>query len=86
MITLATEPRATGVRFDRDTMWVSLADGRQLGVPLAYFPALLAATPAQRKDVVISGGGSGLHWEDLDEDIHVPALFAGVGDRRRSSQ
>ncbi len=83
MITLAAEPRATRVRFDEDTMWVDLADGRQLGVPLAYFPRLLDAAPAQRQEYTISGGGTGLHWDDLDEDISVPALLMGIGDRQR---
>jgi hypothetical protein len=86
MSTSAAEPLATRVTFDADTVWVDLADGRRLGVPLAYFPRLLRATPAQRKRCIISGGGTGLHWEDLDEDILVSALFLGVGDRSRSGQ
>jgi len=83
MSTLVAEAHATRVHFDADTMWVDLADGRQLGIPLAYFPRLLQATPEQRQSVVISGGGVGLHWDDLDEDISVPALLAGIGDRTR---
>lgn len=67
---------AKSVRFDEAMMWVGLADGRQLGVPLAFFPRLLGATPTQRVACVISGGGVGLHWDELDEDISVPALFA----------
>ena len=83
MSTLVAEAHAIQVHFDADTMWVNLADGRQLGVPLAYFPRLLKATPDQRRKFVISGGGAGLHWDNLDEDISVPALLAGVGDRTR---
>jgi len=86
MSTLAVEPLAIRVDFDADTMWLELADGRRLGVPLAYFPRLLRATPAQRSRCVISGGGKGLHWEDLDEDILVSALLLGVKDRTRSEQ
>lgn len=71
---------AKSVHFDDAMMWVSLADGRQLGVPLAFFPRLLQAQPAQRNAVVISGGGLGLHWDELDEDISVPALLAGQAD------
>ena len=67
---------ATDVRFDEDTMWVSLADGRTLGVPLAWFPRLLAAPPEARAAVTLSPYG--LHWEALDEDISVPALMAEV--------
>ena len=83
MNTLTTDPRATNVQFDEDSLWVDLADGRQLGIPLAYFPRLLKATTEQRKQFVISGGGSGLHWEELDEDISVPALLFGIGDHAR---
>ncbi len=86
MNTLAVEPLAIRVDFDADTMWLELADGRRLGVPLAYFPRLLRATPAQRSGYVISGGGTGLHWEDLDEDILVSALLLGIKDRTRSEQ
>ena len=71
---------ARTLRFDESMMWVSLADGRQLGVPLAYFPRLLRATAQQRESFVISGGGTGLHWDELDEDISVPAPLAGKGD------
>ncbi len=85
MSTLAFEPLALRVEFDADTMWLDLADGRRLGVPTAYFPRLLRATPAQRSNYVISGGGTGLHWEDLDEDILVSALLLGIRDRTRST-
>lgn len=85
MNTLVSDAMAKAVRFDEDTMWVDLEDGRQLGVPLAYFPRLLNATPSQRETFTISGGGTGLHWDDLDEDISVPNLLAGVGDRTRKS-
>lgn len=86
MNTLISEPLAKKITFDSDTMWVELADGRQMGVPLAYFPRLLNATEAQRDKYVISGGGSGLHWDDLDEDISVQALVMGIGDRTRSNK
>jgi hypothetical protein len=82
---LLSDALAKQVRFDEDTMWVDLVDGRTLGVPLAYFPRLLNASPAERMKYVVSGGGTGLHWDDLDEDISVPALLLGVGDRTRKS-
>jgi hypothetical protein len=85
MSTLVSDAQAKTVRFDTDTMWVDLADGRQLGVPLAYFPRLLNASPEQREKLTISGGGKGLHWDELDEDISVPALLVGIGDRARTS-
>ena len=71
---------AKAVRFDDVTMWVELHDGRTIGVPMAWFPRLLHATPAQREHCRISVTGKGLHWEDLDEDISVEGLLAGRGD------
>jgi hypothetical protein len=75
---------ATTVRFDEHTMWVDLSDGRTLGVPLAWFPRLLHATPAQREKVELSRVG--LHWEDIDEDISVAGLIAGRGDMTRQPE
>lgn len=69
---------ATKVRFDEHTMWVDLTDGRTIGVPLAWFPRLLNATPAERARVEVSRVG--LHWEEIDEDISVAGLLAGRGD------
>jgi len=83
MNTSIKEPVATSVRFDTDNMWVDLADGRTLGIPLAYFPRLLNASEQQRQSYTISGGGTGLRWEKNDEDICVKALIMGVGDRTK---
>ncbi|WP_250157133.1 DUF2442 domain-containing protein [Tianweitania aestuarii] len=73
--------KATEVRFDEDSFWVSLSDGRVIGVPLAWFPRLLKASQSQREAVTLSTRG--LHWEDLDEDILVEGLLEGRGDRTR---
>lgn len=70
---------ATDVRFDDHVMWVDLSDGRTLGVPLAWFPRLLHASPAERKKMEISPFG--LHWDALDEDISIAGLLAGRGDQ-----
>jgi hypothetical protein len=78
MNTLDNQPRAKKVWFDSDNLWVEMEDGRQMGVPLAYFPRLAQASSAQRDNFIISGGGTGLHWEELDEDISVPGLLAGA--------
>jgi hypothetical protein len=72
------------VRFDEHTMWVGLSDGRTLGVPLAWFPRLLRATPAQREGVELSRHG--LHWDELDEDISIAGLLAGHGDMTTRSE
>jgi Protein of unknown function (DUF2442) len=73
--------RATKAWCDNDSLRVDLSDGRTLGVPLAWFPRLLQATPARRERVTLSTRG--LHWEDLDEDISIERLLAGRGDRTR---
>ena len=73
--------KGTSVRFDDDNIWVELSDGRTLGVPLAWFPRLLHATPEQREACRISTRG--LHWEALDEDISIAGLLAGRGDQTR---
>jgi hypothetical protein len=77
----ALRPLARKIYFDSDNLWVELADGRKLSVPLAFFPRLLNATPQQREVYEISGGGTGLHWDEIDEDISVKHLLAGIGDR-----
>jgi hypothetical protein len=83
MSTLAIKPYAMGVSFDEDSMWVDLEDGRRLGIPLAYFPRLLHATPEQRVKFSLSGRGSGIHWDELDEDISVEGLLLGFGDKTK---
>ena len=75
---MSTSVRAKTVCFDDHSMWVDLDDGRTLGVPLAWFPRLLHGSPEQRRKVSISP--SGLHWEDLDEDISIAGILAGRGD------
>jgi Protein of unknown function (DUF2442) len=73
---------ATSVRFDEHSMWVELTDGRTLGVPLAWFPRLLRATPAEREQVELSRVG--LHWSVIDEDISIEGLLAGHSGTRTS--
>ena len=77
---LTFEANATKVWFDKENMWIVLTDGRQLSVPLVYFPRLLNATPEQRNNYELSGGGTGIHWEEIDEDISVPGLLLGNKD------
>jgi hypothetical protein len=69
---------ARSVEFDAETMHVRFADGRVLSVPLLWFPNLLSATPKQRQQYEIGGGGISLHWPKLDEDLSIAGLMAGV--------
>jgi hypothetical protein len=68
--------RAIGVRFTDDLLYVQLEDGREIGVPLAWFPRLSAATPEQRANWQLLGRGVGLHWPDVDEDLSVAGLLS----------
>ena len=72
---------ARSVRCDENHLSVDLSDGRVISVPLAWFPRLLHATPQQREKVEL--GAQGLHWDELDEDISIDGLLAGMGDRTR---
>ena len=68
---------ATSVIVTDDALRVALSDGRELTVPLVWFPRLLGATPQERKDWRLIGGGVGIHWEAIDEDLSVAGLLKG---------
>jgi Protein of unknown function (DUF2442) len=68
---------ATRVVVTNDTLSVDLADGRTIAVPLAWYPRLTHATAEERKSWRLLGGGTGIHWPALDEDISVANLLAG---------
>ncbi len=70
--------RAQAVTVSEDELTVALEDGRTISVPLAWFPRLLHATPAERANWRLIGDGEGIHWPELDEDIAVAHLLAGV--------
>jgi len=83
MTTLVVTAAAKRVWFDEANIWLELTDGRQLSVPLAYFPRLLHATKEKLQRFELSGGGTGIHWDELDEDISVEGLLLGIGDRTK---
>lgn len=66
------------VAVDEDMLTVDLADGRRISVPLAWYPRLLHATPEQRENWQIAGGGYGIHWPDIDEDLSTAGLLRGA--------
>lgn len=70
------EPRAVEVACTTDALHVRLADGRELAVPLEWFPRLRKASPEQRARYRLIGDGIGIHWPELDEDISVEGLLA----------
>ena len=66
---------AADVWLNNDMLYVRLMDGRELGVPLEWFPRLRQAGEAQRNDWRLIGDGMGIRWEELDEDISVAGLL-----------
>jgi len=70
-----TSVLALNVRFTEDAMLVSLSDGREISVPLEWFPRLRKATPEQRNKWRFIARGIGIHWDDIDEDIAVTTLL-----------
>jgi len=72
------------VHFTEDTLSVDMLDGRTITVPLAWYPRLLHATPEQRQNWQISGGGFGIHWPDIDEDLSTEGLLRGAPAPRRT--
>jgi hypothetical protein len=78
ILALAADERVAEVEFTEDMLTVQLMDGRKISVPLVWYPRLLNATEEQRKNWRISGGGYGLHWEDIDEDLSTEGLLRGA--------
>jgi hypothetical protein len=73
-----TTALAQAVECDEVMIHVTLTDGRIISVPILWFPLLYEATPEQRQKCEIGGGGVSLHWPELDEDISIANLMAGV--------
>jgi hypothetical protein len=74
----AADERVVDVRCDDTRLHVDLMDGRTITVPLAWYPRLLNATPAQRANWETCGAGQGIHWPDLDEDLSTEGLLRGI--------
>ena len=70
--------RVKDVHLTDDTLAVDLLDGRTIIVPLAWFPRLLQATAEQRRNWKLSGGGFGIHWPEIDEDLSTEGLLRGA--------
>ena len=82
------EAFAQGVTASDEALTVDLADGRTITVPLAWFPRLAHGTAAERANWRLIGGGAGIHWPELDEDISVESLLKGwrSGESQESLQ
>jgi hypothetical protein len=78
------DERVKDVDITDDALSVALMDGRTISVPLAWYPRLLNASEAQRKNWQIGGGGYGIHWPDVDEDLSTEGLLRGAPAPRPS--
>ena len=76
--------RVKDVHFTEDILSVDLADGRTISVPLAWYPRLLHASTDQRNNWELCGGGFGIHWPDIDEDLSTEGLLRGAPDPRQN--
>jgi uncharacterized protein DUF2442 len=76
--TRPVDNRATGLRFAADRLVVAFRDGREVHIPLAFYPSLLQATPAQRANWEMIGSGKAFHWPRLDLDLSVDGLIQGL--------
>ncbi|TVQ45808.1 MAG: DUF2442 domain-containing protein [Gloeocapsa sp. DLM2.Bin57] len=75
---IRTDERVKNVYFTDETISVDLMDGRVITVPLVWYPRLLNATPAQRSNWEVCGGGYGIHWSDIDEDLSTEGMLRGA--------
>ena len=75
---IAPDIRVRGVHVDDECLTVDLMDGRSITVPLAWYPRLLGAKPEQRQRWEMAGGGYGIHWPDIDEDLSTEGLLRGA--------
>ena len=78
--------RVKDTHFTDDTVNVDLLDGRTITAPLAWYPHLLRAAPEQRANWQMAGGGCGMHWPDIDEDLNTHGLLHGAPASRRASK
>lgn len=78
--------RVKDVRFTDDLLIVDLMDGRTISVPIVWFPRLMHASVEQRKKWEVSGGGFGIHWPAIDEDLSTAGLLRGAPAAGRSGR
>src|SRR5215470_16636282 len=78
ILALGADERVAGLSFTDESLSVALKDGRTITVPLAWYPRLLNASPKQRERREVAGGGCGIHWPELDEDLSTEGLLRGA--------
>ncbi len=86
ILAVAADERVAEVSFDEDALSVRLKDGRTISVPLAWYPRLFHATAKQRRNWKIAGGGYGIYWPEIDEDISTEGLLRGAPAPRNNGK
>ena len=77
-LALKADERVASVEFSDDFLVVGLMDGRRISVPLKWYPRLASASSDALVNWEVCGGGYGLHWPELDEDLSTEGLLRGV--------
>jgi hypothetical protein len=85
ILALTAGERVADVSFTEESLCVSLRDGRKISVPLRWYPRLLHATPEQRNNWKLAGGGYGIHWPDLDEGLSTELLRGAPAPRPKTT-
>jgi hypothetical protein len=85
ILAIRADERVKDVRFTQDLITVDLMDGRTIAVPLVWYPRLLNATSQQQQQWETCGGGYGIHWEELDEDLSTEGMLRGAPAPRTES-
>ena len=78
ILAIRADERVKDVYFTEETISVDLMDGRTISVPLVWYPRLLNAAPKQREQWETCGGGYGIHWEEIDEDLSTEGMLRGA--------
>ncbi len=78
ILAIRADERVRNVYFTEETISVDLMDGRTITVPMVWYPRLLNATPEQREGWEVCGGGYGIHWEEIDEDLSTEGMLRGA--------
>lgn len=85
ILAIRADERVKNVYFSEEAISVDLMDGRTITVPLVWYPKLLNATPGQRASWEVCGGGYGIHWEEIDEDLSTEGMLRGAPAPRASN-
>lgn len=86
ILAIRADERVKHVSFTEESISVDLMDGRTITVPLVWYPRLFSATPEQRTQWEVCGGGYGIHWEEIDEDLSTEGMLRGAPAPKATKQ